>query len=98
MKCWSTTNTLSYGVTSNLCDYSVLHIWFILVTVKFHDHEHCNSFSYVQSWIEKRDIQSEKANLIILFERYVPVLIDANRSGRFKKITPIQEVKSNRAS
>ena len=47
----------------------------------------------MQSWVEKRDVQSEKANLIILFERYVPVLIDANRSGRFKKITPIQEVR-----
>ena len=57
------------------------------------DYESCNYFySYVQSWVEKRDIQSEKANLIVLFERYVPVLIDANRSGRFKKITPIQEV------
>ena len=49
-------------------------------------------FRYVQSWIEKRDVQSEKANLTILFERYVPILIDTNRSGRFKKITPIQEV------
>ena len=57
----------------------------------FYDNFPCR---YVQSWIEKRDVQSEKANLTILFERYVPILIDTNRSGRFKKITPIQEVSS----
>ena len=48
---------------------------------------------YVQSWIENREVQSEKANLTILFERYVPVLIEAHRVGRFKMITPIQEVR-----
>ena len=47
---------------------------------------------YVQSWIENREVQSEKANLTILFERYVQVLIDAHRAGKFKMITPIQEV------
>ena len=46
----------------------------------------------MQSWIDKREVQSEKANLTILFERYVPVILEANRVGRFKKITPIQEV------
>ena len=46
----------------------------------------------MQSWIEKREVQSEKANLSILFDRYIPILLDAMRSGRFKKITPIQEV------
>ena len=49
---------------------------------------------YVQSWIENREVQSEKANLTILFERYVPVLIDAHRTGKFKMITPVQEVHS----
>ncbi len=44
------------------------------------------------SWIDRREVQSEKANLLILFEKYVPVLLDASRSGRFKKITPIEEV------
>ena len=52
----------------------------------------CLSIRYVQSWIDKREVQSEKANLTILFERYVPVVLEANRVGRFKKITPIQEV------
>ncbi len=47
---------------------------------------------YVSSWIEKREVQSEKANLTILFERFVPVVLEANRVGRFKKITPIEEV------
>ena len=46
----------------------------------------------MQSWIENRAVQSEKANLTILFERYVPVLIDAHRTGKFKMITPVQEV------
>ena len=49
-------------------------------------------YRYVQSWIENREVQSEKANLTILFERYVPVLIEAHRTGKFKMITPIQEV------
>ena len=49
-------------------------------------------FRYVQSWIEKREVKSEKANLTILFERYVPVILEVNRVGRFKKITPVQEV------
>ena len=49
---------------------------------------------YVQSWIDGREVQSEKANLTILFDKYIPVLLDASRSTRFKKITPIQEVRS----
>ena len=47
---------------------------------------------YVQSWIDKREVQSEKANLTILFERYIPILLDVHRANRFKMITPIQEV------
>ena len=49
-------------------------------------------YRYVQSWIDKREVQSEKANLTVLFERYIPVLLECSRSNRFKKITPIQEV------
>lgn len=45
---------------------------------------------YIQSWIDKREIQSEKANLTILFDRYVPVCLDVLRQ-RFKKITPITD-------
>lgn len=45
---------------------------------------------YVQSWIDKREVQSEKANLTILFERYVPPCLETLRF-RFKKITPISE-------
>jgi hypothetical protein len=45
----------------------------------------------VQSWIEAREIQSEKANLTVLFEKYVPVLLDVLRL-RFKKVTPIVEI------
>ncbi|XP_062858858.1 dynein heavy chain 9, axonemal isoform X2 [Trichomycterus rosablanca] len=44
----------------------------------------------VSSWIDKREIQSEKANLSILFDKYLPLCLDTLRS-RFKKIIPIPE-------
>ncbi|XP_075314376.1 dynein axonemal heavy chain 9 [Odontesthes bonariensis] len=44
----------------------------------------------VSSWIDKRDVQSEKANLTILFDKYLPSCLDALRS-RFKKIIPVPE-------
>ena len=47
---------------------------------------------YVASWIEKREVQSEKANLLILFEKFVPIILEAHKVGKFKKITPVQEV------
>ncbi|PVD38438.1 hypothetical protein C0Q70_01053 [Pomacea canaliculata] len=46
---------------------------------------------FVQSWIESREVQTEKANLTVLFERYVPILLDVLKV-RFKKITPIVEI------
>jgi len=46
---------------------------------------------YVQSWIDTREVQSEKANLQILFDKYVPTCLDTLRS-RFKKITPIADI------
>jgi dynein heavy chain len=45
---------------------------------------------YVQSWIDKREVQSEKANLTILFDRYVPPCLETLKH-RFKKITPVSE-------
>uniref|UniRef100_A0A665X1X3 Dynein, axonemal, heavy chain 9 n=1 Tax=Echeneis naucrates TaxID=173247 RepID=A0A665X1X3_ECHNA len=44
----------------------------------------------VSSWIDRRGVQSERANLTILFEKYLPSCLDAVRS-RFKKIIPIPE-------
>ncbi len=44
----------------------------------------------VTSWIDTREVQAEKANLTILFEKYCPPCIDAIKN-RFKKITPIVE-------
>uniref|UniRef100_G3NCH8 Dynein, axonemal, heavy chain 9 n=1 Tax=Gasterosteus aculeatus aculeatus TaxID=481459 RepID=G3NCH8_GASAC len=44
----------------------------------------------VSSWIERREVQSEKANLTILFDKYLPSCLDGLRS-RFKKIIPIPE-------
>lgn len=46
---------------------------------------------YVSSWIDSREIQSERANLQILFDKYVPSCLDTLR-GRFKKITPIPDI------
>ena len=45
----------------------------------------------VTSWIDTREIQSEKANLTILFEKYIPGCLEAMKF-RFKTITPISEV------
>ncbi|XP_068120652.1 dynein axonemal heavy chain 9 isoform X1 [Hyperolius riggenbachi] len=44
----------------------------------------------VTSWIDKREVQSERANLTILFDKYLPLCLDTLRS-RFKKIIPIPE-------
>jgi dynein heavy chain len=45
---------------------------------------------FVTSWIDKREAQAEKANLIILFDKYVPMCLDTLRT-RFKKITPVTD-------
>lgn len=46
---------------------------------------------YIASWIDTRENQSEKANLIILFDKYIPPCLEAMK-GKFKKITPICEI------
>ncbi|UYV64230.1 DNAH9 [Cordylochernes scorpioides] len=46
---------------------------------------------YVTSWIDTREVQSEKANLMILFDKYVPPCLESGKV-RFKKITPIPEI------
>ncbi|XP_050446950.1 dynein beta chain, ciliary-like [Cataglyphis hispanica] len=45
---------------------------------------------FITSWVETRD-HSERANLSILFEKYIPPLLDVTKS-RFKKITPLPEI------
>ncbi|KAM4663589.1 dynein axonemal heavy chain 17 [Discoglossus pictus] len=45
----------------------------------------------VSSWIENREIQSERANLMILFDKYLPICLERMKSG-FKKITPVPEI------
>uniref|UniRef100_A0A8C4MX33 Dynein axonemal heavy chain 11 n=1 Tax=Equus asinus asinus TaxID=83772 RepID=A0A8C4MX33_EQUAS len=45
---------------------------------------------YVASWIDRRRHQSEKANLTILFDKYVPACLDKLRTS-FKTITSIPE-------
>ncbi|KAJ8937861.1 hypothetical protein NQ314_011689, partial [Rhamnusium bicolor] len=46
---------------------------------------------FIASWIDTRTLQSEKANLMILFDKYVPMCLDAVRN-KFKKITPISDI------
>lgn len=44
----------------------------------------------VNSWINTRTELSEKSLLTVLFEKYIPPLLDSHK--RFKKITPISEI------
>ncbi|XP_057572498.1 dynein axonemal heavy chain 9 [Hippopotamus amphibius kiboko] len=44
----------------------------------------------VSSWIDRREIQAERANLTVLFDKYLPSCLDTLRT-RFKKIIPIPE-------
>ncbi|XP_023100299.2 dynein axonemal heavy chain 9 isoform X1 [Felis catus] len=44
----------------------------------------------VSSWIDKREVQTERANLTILFDKYLPTCLDTLRT-RFKKTIPIPE-------
>ncbi|EGV97392.1 Dynein beta chain, ciliary [Cricetulus griseus] len=45
---------------------------------------------YVASWIDRRRHQSEKANLTILFDKYIPVCLEKLRTS-FKSITSVPE-------
>ncbi|XP_036884188.1 dynein heavy chain 9, axonemal isoform X2 [Sturnira hondurensis] len=44
----------------------------------------------VSSWIDRRGIQTERANLAILFDKYLPACLDTLRT-RFKRIIPVPE-------
>jgi len=44
----------------------------------------------VSSWLDSREVQSERANLTILFDKYVPPILEALKT-RFKTIIPIPE-------
>ncbi|KAG8180011.1 hypothetical protein JTE90_020966 [Oedothorax gibbosus] len=46
---------------------------------------------YVVSWIERRTVQSEKANLIIFFDKYVPPCLEA-MNKRFKTVLSISDI------
>uniref|UniRef100_A0A3Q4HYI4 Dynein heavy chain 11, axonemal-like n=1 Tax=Neolamprologus brichardi TaxID=32507 RepID=A0A3Q4HYI4_NEOBR len=46
--------------------------------------------SYVTSWIDTRQAQSERANLTILFDKYVPYCLEQVRCN-LKTITPVPE-------
>ncbi|ERE69467.1 dynein heavy chain 17, axonemal [Cricetulus griseus] len=44
----------------------------------------------VSSWIDQREVQTERANLTILFDKYLPTCLDMLRT-RFKKTIPVPE-------
>ncbi|XP_030057583.1 dynein axonemal heavy chain 11 [Microcaecilia unicolor] len=46
---------------------------------------------YVAGWIDTRHHQTEKANLTILFDKYVPPCLEYLRTSCIKTITPIPE-------
>lgn len=46
---------------------------------------------YVTSWIETRPTPNEKSNLVILFDKYIPMCLETLRT-RFKKVTPIVDM------
>lgn len=45
---------------------------------------------YVTSWIDTRQAQSERANLTILFDKYVPYCLEQVRCN-LRTITPVPE-------
>ncbi|XP_023561192.1 dynein heavy chain 9, axonemal [Octodon degus] len=44
----------------------------------------------VSSWIDQREMQTERAHLTILFDKYLPTCLETLRT-RFKKIIPVPE-------
>ena len=48
-------------------------------------------FRFVTSWIDSRENPAEKATLALLFEKYMPSLLEAIKH-RFKRVTPIPEI------
>ncbi|XP_063241593.1 dynein beta chain, ciliary-like [Bacillus rossius redtenbacheri] len=47
---------------------------------------------YVFSWLGERKEAVERASLLILFDKYIPPILDVMRTPRFKRITPIAEI------
>lgn len=45
----------------------------------------------VASWIDRREVQSEKANLTILFDKYLPSCLDALRT-RYRSAQPTRRL------
>lgn len=45
---------------------------------------------YVASWIDNRTNSVERSHLSLLFDKYMPSLMESNR--KFKKITPIADI------
>lgn len=44
----------------------------------------------VASWLETRKDPIEKSNLLLLFDRYLPVLMEVSK--KFKRITPVSDI------
>lgn len=68
----------------DFCFFAVLKFWSAVQCCL-----NCIS-RYVTSWIDTRQAQSERANLTILFDKYVPYCLEQVRCN-LKTITPIPE-------
>jgi dynein heavy chain len=44
------------------------------------------------SWVEKRESNSERNHLLLLFDKYIPRCLELLKSGRVRTITPLVDV------
>lgn len=49
-----------------------------------------NDFRYVSSWVDSREDPAEKSTLSVLFDKYIPPLLESCK--KFKKITPLTDI------
>lgn len=63
---------------------------FLFLSIECDIYNNLLLYRFAISWIETRD-PAERANLTILFDKYVPTLIEVTKF-RFKKITPLPEI------
>lgn len=78
-------HTHTYVHTFKVMDFLKLLFFFLLNCAVF-----IYTLRYVTSWIDTRQAQSERANLTILFDKYVPYCLEQVRCN-LRTITPIPE-------
>lgn len=66
--------------THNVFDINMLYSLFAFSGILYINPADLGWNPSVTSWIDRREVQSEKANLTILFDKYLPFCLDALRS------------------